>query len=79
MKIKLLKKLLLPLAMLLGGFIYAQSVSGVVSDTSGPLPGVNVIVKGTSTGTVTNFDGEYEVNANNGDTLVFSFLGYLTQ
>ncbi|GAA4816102.1 SusC/RagA family TonB-linked outer membrane protein [Litoribaculum gwangyangense] len=79
MKNKLLKKLLLPLALLLGSFIYAQTVSGVVSDPSGPLPGVNVIVKGTTTGTVTNFDGEYQINANNGDTLVFSFLGYLTQ
>ncbi|NNC49718.1 MAG: SusC/RagA family TonB-linked outer membrane protein, partial [Flaviramulus sp.] len=79
MKNKLLKRLLLPMALLLGSFIYAQTVSGVVSDASGPLPGVNVIVKGTSTGTVTNFDGEYQVNANSGDTLVFSFLGYLTQ
>ena len=79
MKNKLLKKLLLPLALLLGSFIYAQSVSGVVSDASGPLPGVNVIVKGTATGTVTNFDGEFQINANSGDTLVFSFLGYLTQ
>lgn len=59
--------------------MYAQTVSGTVSDESGPLPGVNVLVQGTSTGTVTNFDGEYEINANNGDTLVFSFLGYLTQ
>ncbi|MDP5158957.1 MAG: SusC/RagA family TonB-linked outer membrane protein [Flaviramulus sp.] len=79
MKNKLLKKLLLPLALLLGSFIYAQTVSGVVSDASGPLPGVNVIVKGTTTGTVTNFDGEFKINADNGATLVFSFIGYLTQ
>jgi iron complex outermembrane receptor protein len=79
MKNKLLKKLLLPLAMLLGSFIYAQSVSGVVSDASGPLPGVNVLVKGTTTGSVTNFDGEFQINANTGDVLVFSFIGYLTQ
>ncbi|MCF8273679.1 MAG: SusC/RagA family TonB-linked outer membrane protein [Flavobacteriaceae bacterium] len=79
MKNKLLKKLLLPLALLLGSFIYAQSVTGTVSDASGPLPGVNVLVKGTATGTVTDFDGNYSINANSGTTLVFSFVGYLTQ
>jgi len=55
MKNKLLKKLILPVFLLLGSFIYAQSVTGVVSDVSGPLPGVNVILKGTSTGTQTDF------------------------
>lgn len=79
MKNKLLKKLLLPLALLLGSFIYAQSVTGTVSDDSGPLPGVNVLVKGTATGTVTDFDGNYTIAAKNGETLVFSFIGYLTQ
>lgn len=79
MKNKLLKKLLLSLALLLGSFIYAQSVSGTVSDASGPLPGVNVLVKGTATGTVTDFDGNFEISANDGDTLVFSYIGYLTQ
>ena len=48
MKNKLLKKLLLPFALLLGSFIYAQTVTGTVSDASGPLPGVNVLVKGKS-------------------------------
>ena len=79
MKNKLLKKLLLPLALLLGSFIYAQSVTGTVSDASGPLPGVNVLVKGTSTGTVTDFDGNFTIAADSGTTLVFSFIGYLTQ
>ncbi|MCF7560473.1 SusC/RagA family TonB-linked outer membrane protein [Sabulilitoribacter multivorans] len=79
MKNKLLKKLLLPMVMLFGSFIYAQSVTGTVSDASGPLPGVNVLVKGTSVGTVTDFDGNFQINANDGDTLVFSYIGYLTQ
>ncbi|WP_166962817.1 SusC/RagA family TonB-linked outer membrane protein [Yeosuana marina] len=79
MKNKLLKKVLLPLALLLGSFTYAQSVTGTVSDVSGPLPGVNVLVKGTTTGTVTDFDGNFAINANNGDTLVFSYVGYLAQ
>ena len=57
----------------------AQQVSGVVKDDSGALPGVSVIVKGTTTGTSTDFDGNYTVSANNGDILVFSYVGYDTQ
>tara|TARA_R110000868_G_scaffold21163_1_gene88243 strand:- start:895 stop:3870 length:2976 start_codon:yes stop_codon:yes gene_type:complete len=79
MKNKLLKKLLLPLFFLIGSFMYAQTVTGTVSDAMGPVPGVNVLIKGTTTGTVTDFDGNYEVSVNTGDVLVFSFLGYVTQ
>lgn len=57
----------------------AQEVSGVVKDETGGLPGVSVIVKGTTTGTTTDFDGNYRLSANNGDTLVFSYVGYDTQ
>ncbi|WP_345275149.1 TonB-dependent receptor [Litoribaculum gwangyangense] len=59
--------------------IMAQEVSGTVTDESGPLPGVSVIVKGTTIGTTTDFDGKYSINANNGDILVFSYVGYDTQ
>ena len=60
--------------------IMAQEVSGtVVDDTSQPLPGVSVVIKGTSTGTATDFDGLYSIKANNGDVLVFSYVGYETQ
>ncbi|MFV0540817.1 MAG: SusC/RagA family TonB-linked outer membrane protein [Aestuariibaculum sp.] len=56
------------------------NVSGVVSDNLGvPLPGVNIQVKNTSKGTSTNFDGEYQIAANQGDILVFSFLGFETK
>lgn len=79
MKNKLLKKLILPIFILVGGFMYSQTVTGTVSDASGPVPGVNVLIKGTATGTVTDFDGNYEVSASTGDVLVFSFLGYVTQ
>ncbi len=79
MKNNLLKKLILPVFLLLGSFIYAQTVTGVVSDASGPVPGANVILKGTTTGTVTDFDGNYSIAVNNGDILVFSFVGYLSQ
>ena len=55
------------------------NISGTVLDKSGlPLPGVNVIVKGTSTGTQTDFDGNYSINAVEGADLVFSFVGMQT-
>ncbi|WP_298363604.1 TonB-dependent receptor [uncultured Lutibacter sp.] len=54
-------------------------VQGVVSDETGPMPGVTVLVQGTSNGTTTNFDGQYSINANIGDVLLFSFLGMENQ
>ena len=61
-------------------FTFAQekTISGTVSDETGPLPGVNVIVKGTSNGTQTDFDGKYSLEANTGDVFVFSFVGMTT-
>lgn len=57
-----------------------QTVSGVVSDETGPLPGATVAIKGTSTGTTTDFDGNYTLNNVPEDaTLVFSFIGYVTE
>lgn len=58
-----------------------NSISGTVTDESGqPLPGVSVVVKGTSTGTVTNMDGIYSIsNIPDGATLVFSFIGMKDQ
>ncbi len=56
-----------------------EIIKGKVLDKSGmPLPGVNVIIQGTSTGVVTNFDGEFELIAKTGDALVFSFVGMKT-
>ncbi len=80
MKNKLLKKVMLPVIFIIGSIVYAQTVSGVVSDASGPIPGVNVLVKGTTTGTQTDFDGNYSLDVGNPNAvLVFSFLGYATQ
>ncbi|MBX2826611.1 MAG: von Willebrand factor type A domain-containing protein [Flavobacteriaceae bacterium] len=54
-------------------------VSGTITDeTKMPLPGVNVIVKGTSNGTRTDFDGNYSIVAEVGQTLVFSYISYKT-
>ncbi|WP_075342350.1 SusC/RagA family TonB-linked outer membrane protein [Tenacibaculum agarivorans] len=56
-------------------FAQEKTITGTVSDSSGPLPGVNVVVKGTSNGTETDFDGIYTIKAKTGDVLVFSFVG----
>lgn len=69
-------------AILIAGIVQAQtiSVSGTVSDTSGPLPGATVAIKGTSTGTTTDFDGNYTINnVPNDGILIFSFIGYKAQ
>lgn len=73
--------LLFMLLMASSAAIYAQKVSGKVSSSKEgvSLPGVSVQVKGTNTGTNTNSDGSYSVNAPSNATLVFSFIGYKTQ
>ncbi len=58
----------------------AQEVTGTVyDDQNQPLPGVSILLKGTSTGVITDFDGHYTIEANTGDTLVFSYVGFNTQ
>ncbi|WP_282041455.1 SusC/RagA family TonB-linked outer membrane protein [Winogradskyella flava] len=62
--------------------LFAQTtVTGTVTDKADamPLPGVNVIIKGTSRGTATDFDGKYSIEVNDGETIVISYLGYTTQ
>jgi TonB-dependent SusC/RagA subfamily outer membrane receptor len=53
----------------------AKTVYGVVADKFGPIPGANVLVKGTNRGTQTDFDGAYQIEIEKGETLVFSFVG----
>ncbi len=57
-------------------FAQEKTVSGVVSDATGPLPGANVVVKGTTRSAQTDFDGKYSVKAKVGEVLLFSFTGY---
>ncbi len=52
------------------------TIAGFVEDESGPIPGVNVLIKGTTYGTITDFDGHYVIKIKKGDVLKFSFLGY---
>ena len=56
-------------------FAQEKTVTGVVSDNSGPLPGANVVVKGTTRGVQTDLDGKYSIKAKVGETLVYSFVG----
>jgi len=56
-------------------FAQEKTVTGTVSDASGPLPGVTVVVKGTNSGTQTDFDGNYSIDANTGAVLQFSYIG----
>ncbi len=57
-----------------------RDISGNITDGSGqPLPGANVLVKGTTTGSQSDFDGNYIIAANTGDVLIFSYLGFTTQ
>jgi len=56
-------------------FAQEKTISGTVSDEAGPLPGVSVVIKGTSTGVETDFDGIYTISAKGGDVLTFSYVG----
>ena len=61
-------------------FAQERVVSGVVSDNTGmPLPGVSVLVKGTKSGTQTDFDGKFSIKATSSQVLIFSFIGMKTQ
>ena len=67
-------------AFLCFGLAKAQTVSGTVSDVNGPLPGASVLVKGTTNGTQTDFDGNYTLNdVGDSATLVISYIGYTTE
>lgn len=60
-----------------GGIISAQNISGKVSDADGvPLPGASVVVLETNQGVVTDFDGMYSIDASQGQTLRFSYVGF---
>ena len=84
MKRNLMFKVLLMLV--IGCFLsidaFAQqiTVKGLVKDTAGePIIGANVVIKGTTNGTITDFNGNFQLNANKGDIIVISFIGYQPQ
>jgi len=57
----------------------AKKITGTVVDAMGPVIGASVVVKGTSNGVATDFDGNFSLNANPGQTLVISYIGYLNK
>jgi len=71
------------MSLLLGNFAMAQQsvLSGKVTDSSSgeSLPGVSIVVEGTTIGTITNFDGNFTLNVNKGNAVIFSFVGYKSQ
>ncbi|MDN5200322.1 TonB-dependent receptor [Fulvivirgaceae bacterium BMA10] len=74
---------LLLFCLLTGSLLFAQqrTVNGTIKDDAGnAIPGVNVLVKGTQSGTISDIDGKYSITvADNQNTLVFSYVGYLTE
>lgn len=79
-----MKKILLLFSFMLvsyGSLLAQRTVTGKVSDPSdgSPLPGVNILEKGTSNGTVTDIDGNYSISVSDDATLIFSFIGYKNQ
>lgn len=77
-KFKWIFTLLLALSMQFS-FAQEKTVTGVVSDKAGPLPGANVVVKGTKRSAQTDFDGKYSIQAKAGEVLVITFTGYNSQ
>ena len=77
MKTKFNKILTLIFAFAFQVSLAQQVVTGTVTDSEGlPLPGATVVIKGTSTATSADFDGNYKIAAKNGDVLVISYVGY---
>lgn len=73
-------KFFLIMMLLFSASIIAQqkTVTGTVSDDTGQLPGVSILIKGSTSGSETDFDGKYTIKTKVGDVLVFSYLGYKT-
>src|SRR5687768_4416968 len=81
MKKKLLFGLLFTLFVLEQSWAQTRTVTGTVRGTSdkAPLPGVNVVIKGTTSGTTTNAEGHYSIPVPENATLIFSFIGFAAQ
>ena len=77
---KVLLTLVVGLFLSVGAFAQQIAVKGIVKDTAGePVIGANVSVKGTTNGTITDFDGNFQLSANKGDIIVISFIGFTAQ
>ncbi len=77
---KVLLMLMVGCFLSIDAFAQQMTVKGLVKDTTGePIIGANVVIKGTTNGTITDFDGNFQLNANKGDIIVISFIGYQPQ
>jgi len=74
-------KIILFLLLCSSSLVFSQvMVKGTVSDSSGNLlPGVSIIEKGTTNGTVSDFDGNFELSVQDNAVIIFSYIGFLTQ
>ncbi|AUP79763.1 SusC/RagA family TonB-linked outer membrane protein [Flavivirga eckloniae] len=80
MKMTFLKKLLCIFTFICSSTILSQTITGVVSDGTLPLPGASIIIKGTTIGTVTDFDGKYSISdVPKGAVLTAAYLGYIAK
>ena len=79
MKITLFKSVLLLGTLFCFTMASAQTVTGTVSDDVGPLPGASIVVKGTTNGTQSDFDGNYTIDVDAGATVGFSNVGVKTK
>ena len=79
MKQSLFKHPLFLIALLVSSVSFGQAIKGTVSDANGGLPGVNITIAGTTSGALSDFDGNYVIEASEGDVLVFSYVGYQTE
>ena len=77
------KNAVLALSMMLlsvGAFAQQHEVKGtVIDEEQNPIPGANVVIKGTTTGTITSGNGEFKMNAADGDVLQITYVGYVTE
>lgn len=76
---KSIKHLILGAIMCFSGALIAQTVQGTVTSADGPLPGATVLIKGTTSGTSTDFDGNFSIEVPSDGVLVVSYIGYGTQ
>ncbi len=78
-KLRVILTLLLAFVVQISFAQFEKTITGTVVDEEGlPLPGVNIVVKGTTKGVQTDFDGKFSINASQGEFLVFSFIGLQT-
>ncbi|MFV5691981.1 SusC/RagA family TonB-linked outer membrane protein [Flavobacterium sp. LT1R49] len=76
-KLKILMSTIICVLLYTSGYAQGKTITGVISDASKfPIPGVNVLIKGTQKGVSTDFDGKYSIAVPDGATLVFSYIGF---